>query len=425
MTMRARSPQVRIPAMRRLSYILLAGLFHTLHAHAEDQMRDAPGIVVSGFGTVGAVYHDKRDVEYRRDILQGSGATAGKLSFKPDSMLGLQLDGHLLPGLDATLQAIGRENWQNSYKPDVSMAYVKLTPSDGTFIRLGRLLIESYLQGDSAEIGYANLQVRQPITFAPRGFDGMDAETGLPFGEGVLRLKGSAGWTHGTLVASSNSVIKTDGSPLLQGLVEYMRQGWTWHLSVGRLKLHNEVQGLEDGDPFPTALLAVSPNGTAILDKLRQRGRQLHYWTLAAGYDQGPIQATASYSAVSSPHEPTQYMFYTSAGYRFDKITPYASLAVHHTDRDVIPTGIASGVGLDTFNQAIMLAQSGFLTNQTDMTVGTRYDFRRNMALKLQADRIRYRDPATILDSSLVSQPIETRPYQAFTLFSVALDFVF
>jgi hypothetical protein len=65
------------------------------------------------------------------------------------------------------------------------------------------------------------------------------------------------------------------------------------------------------------------------------------------------------------------------------------------------------------------------MINQSDIALGVRYDFTEKMALKLQVDRIRYKDPESIIDSRLLAESAVNRSSKGVTLLSIALDFAF
>ena len=60
---------------------------------------------VSGFGTLGAVWHDEGDTQFRRSVDQRRGARANELDFSIDSTLGLQVHGALTPQWSVMAQA--------------------------------------------------------------------------------------------------------------------------------------------------------------------------------------------------------------------------------------------------------------------------------------------------------------------------------
>lgn len=400
-----------------------AWICHAAMLQAAEDGTEGPAYTVSGFGTVGAVYHREPGIRYRRDIAQGSGVADGKLSFKPDSMLGVQFDMRLLPNVIATAQAVSRLTAENNYEPEVTMAYLKLQPAEELTLRLGRMMLETYIQGDSAEIGYANLLIRQPIIYYPRGFDGVDVETAHPLGAGMLRLKGAAGWTHGKLLAGGD-IYDTAGSRTVDGAVEYAWGGWTGRFYANHATLDDEQASLHAGAPL-SAMLALMPNGAEIRDRLSMAGRVLTLRSLALAYDSGPLRSSVSYSEIASDRWPTRRIAYADLGYRFGKLTPYAAYAAQHSSRHIIPTGLAAGSGSDALIQASSVAQGAIMLNQSSLTFGARYDIDGSMALKLQADHIRYRDPESIIDAEAAAMTTEARGYRSFNLFSVALDFVF
>jgi hypothetical protein len=413
-----RSKKTKIPLVILL---VLACTSRCLPALADDAK---PLVSFSGFGTLGAVYHNEDGVEFRRDVSQPDGAKGGQVSFLPDSMLGVQATAHPGPDLEATLQLLSRNSIDVNFRPQVSWAYVKYKPAENVSLRAGRLGIELYIQGDSADIGYANLPIRQSIVFYPRSCDGFDAETTVPLGAGTLRIKGMAGWAEGKL-QSGGAPYDTGGSSIRGALVEYAQDGWTGRIATGRLTLKNETSGAVV-DAL-RASLSMVPNGAAILDRMSLKNRPVDYTSIALAYDAGPLQSVASYTLVSSPRWPDMQSFYTNMGYRIDKITPYAAYYVKRADRQTIPTGIPTGLSAatDALNQYAALAQGGGVVNQSGITLGMRYELSRTMALKFQLDRIRYRDPDSIVDPTLSVAPVESRAVRSMNLRSLALEYIF
>jgi len=379
---------------------------------------------VSGFGTLGGTYHERTGVDFLRDISLPKGARANHLNLEQDSMLGVQLTAKPSEQWQGTVQVVSRNAIGSGYQPEVSWAYIKYKPVENISLRIGRLGIEMYLAGDSSEIGYANLLVRQPVIFYPRAHDGMDVEAAFPAGEGILRLKSMVGNTLGKM--ESNGTPYEINGALWGALAEYSWHGWTGRLSTGRLKLKNEI--VNPNAIAAQAAIALTPNGAAINDTLHLKNRPLHYTSLALAYDKGPLQSQVNLSRLSSPGWSDQNTFFGHIGYRFGQFTPYLAYSRTHTDRDILSTGIPQGLSpaTDALNQLSSLAQGGTSKiNESDAAIGVRYDFARNTALKVQVDRIRYRDPWRIVDPSLNTSSFESRKTKQLSLLSVALEFVF
>jgi opacity protein-like surface antigen len=384
-----------------------------------------PPIALSGFGTIGAVYDDRAGTTFRRDIAQASGDQGDQWSLSPDSMLGVQASDRLSDSLEADLQVLSRNDVGSRYAPRIAWAYLKYSPSENSALRAGRLGIEMYIQGDSVDIGYANLAVRPPIVFMPRMQDGVDAETTLQAGDGTLRAKVMAGLAHDRIEYGAYPY-DFAGSRLLGALADYAIGGWTLRLAGGRVTL-NENAGAASADALDAAVEAV-PDGAQIEQAVSLQGRVVAYLSTAAAFDRGPLQAVASFARVTSQDWSPLHWLYATAGYRLADFTPYASAYDYWTDRATIPTGIPAEPfpAAAALNQGAALAQAqGIKTNQSGLAVGLRVEISESADLKLQIDRIRYRDPYNISDPSLDSQPYGSRGARSLDLFSVALDFVF
>lgn len=377
---------------------------------------------LSGFGTLGVAYHDERGVTYRRDVSQIRGAESGRIDPRPDSMLGAQLNVRLSGRTEAVLQAISREAIGTGWAPRVNWAYLKYTPDESSALRLGRLGLDLDLQGDLADIGYAGLMVRPQVILNPRFFEGVDAETTVPMAGGTLRLKGLAGWTRGRLL-SGGEVYDTSGSTVYGGLAEYMRGGWSGRLSAGRVTMAKEAEGV---DALREAL-ASAPEGHAALAGILMENRRQDFAALALAYEGGPLRTQASYTRVVSPGWTDQHMFYANAGYRLERLTPYLGYTRFWMDSSLVSTGIPDGLSeaTDQFNAVTALAQSAPKVNKHVLAAGLRYELDDHMALKVQADVIRYKDPDNLIDPAQDATPADRRSWKSMMLYSMSLDFVF
>jgi hypothetical protein len=394
---------------------IVTGIFLAQAAWAEEGL---PLFSLSGFGTLGAVYHDRKGVEFRRNISEPNGAKNGELSFAQDSMLGVQATARPGSQFEATLQLVSRHNIGVDYTPQVAWAYAKFKPVEEISLRAGRLGIELYLQGDSAEIGYANLPIRQPDFFYPRTLDGMDADHTSLLGGGSLRLKGMAGTLIGKLI-SNGPTYDPRGSKFWGVLAEYTRHGWTGRISGGHYSFHNEIQ-----EPQYTSLknaLSWSPNGAEILASLSLKDRPITYFSAAVAYDSGPLQGNVNFRRLASPKWATLHTIFAQLGYRQGDFTPYVSYALQYADRSLIPAGSPSA----ELNQEMAVAQSTLKANQSDIGLGLRYDFSHTAALKFQVDQIRYKDSQNIIDPALKFDNVANRSNRTLLLLSAALEFVF
>jgi hypothetical protein len=393
-------------------------------ANAKESGSAAAVYSLTGFGSLGAAYHTQEGVTYRRDMSQSGGARAGELSVAPDSMVGAQLSADWGQQWRGALQVASRNSLARAETPEVTWAYLRYSPRENVALRVGRLGIELYMEGDSADIGYANLPVRQPITLYPRNLDGIDLEGTFPLGEGTLRAKASGGWTHGALRSGVGSY-DLSGTRAVGALAEYVVHGWTVRLATGRLTTRNESTSAE----LQTlrTMLAATPNGAAIVSSSLMKDRAIDYVSLAMAYDQGPFRAVASYSKVASSGWSTQRTFYANMGYRLGRWTPYLSYYASRTGRETLSTGIPWGMSTatDQLNAAAELVQTGGKVNQWGVSLGGRYELTPTSALKLQFDHIRYLDPDAISDAALSAEIYSQRRKRSLDMLSFVWEFVF
>jgi hypothetical protein len=408
--------------------LLLALLAVCVPAWGQDEVAGYPTFDIHGLGTLGAVYHDNDGARFRRNDSQPDGAPAHRLDFDPDSMLGLQLNARFSQNLEAAVQVVSRQTWEDNYQPEVTWAYLKFLPNEQMAVRLGRLGIDAFLRGDLVDVDYGNLMVRPQFSFHPHSFDGADAEFTQPWGSGFLRLKGYAGYEYDKRVEIDGSTYSFDDSRVLGLSAEYEKGGWTGRVSFGQLRFDHDNSGFRPGSELP-GILSALPNGEEIRDKLTLKDRRLNHGFAALAYDSGAWQGMVGYGRISSEDWPTRQIFFSNVGYRIGSVTPYLGYSVQHTPRGIIASGFPAGLSAltDALSQVSALAQAGLMFNQTDIAAGLRYDFADNKALKVQVEHIRYKDPDGILEPALVAldAPVQTRDYQSMTLLSVAFNFVF
>jgi hypothetical protein len=158
---------------------------------------------LSGFGTLGAVWHDEDDTQFRRSVDQHRGTRANELDFGIDSTLGVQVHGALTPQWSLMAQAVMNQGRHGEWGPHLVWGFVKYVPSDGLELRAGRLVTDIYFDGDSRHVGYAYTAVRPYADVYGRltydNFDGLDATVQHALGEGLLRFKLFGGRTRGSV----------------------------------------------------------------------------------------------------------------------------------------------------------------------------------------------------------------------------------
>lgn len=123
----------------------------------------AASLKVDGFGTLGAVYSDEDRADFVGDVFDPDGAgRTRRWSPEVDSRLGLQVSGDLTPHLDAVVQVIAEQRYDDSYTPTVEWANLQYAVSEALDVRAGRSVLPVFFTSEYRKVGYANPWVRPP-----------------------------------------------------------------------------------------------------------------------------------------------------------------------------------------------------------------------------------------------------------------------
>lgn len=389
-------------------------------AAGADADAEEPVWRFGGFGTVGAGYHGSDGLTYRRDLEQAGGHEGGRLGFRGDSRIGVQASASFDARWSAQIQSVSRLDSEGKWTPQLSWTFLRYTPSDTLDMRIGRLGVDLYLDGDSRHVGYAFTTVRpapEVLGVVTQDlFDGIDLTLRRPAGDGLLSLRLYGGHSRGDLSLYGNRFRPSDARRL-GATLDWVSDGLTLRAAWGdTYTSHDRALA-----PLAAALAAV-PDVVA-----QQRAAQIdasHHLTFAglgALYERGPFSAQALFSWSRFSQFPTYRGNGASVllAYRVGAWKPYISYSRLSLDpqeqRDLsLPAPLA---GLQaTYDRAV----DRLTMNQRSIGVGVRYDFARNYALKFQVDHIDAARSMLIVDArGMAARDV------GMTLYSATLDFVF
>lgn len=351
---------------------------------ASAQTSDLPSMwQFSGFGTLGAVRTDTNDAQYGQAD-QRTGATR-KTTYGMDTKLGLQLTGKLLPDLSVTAQLLSRQNPQSSYRPELEWGFVKYNLDKGFSVRAGRMGLPLFMISDYRNVGYSNLTIRPPINVYGQvsisNFDGAD----------ILYQQSFKGVNYTAQLFSGNNATKSTENTKarlrrivgLNGTAEY--GPLLVRLGYGRANLTY---------PTPAAIVPLFDTLNLVgfnelVSQLAANGKMASFSGVGATLDWQDIVGAAEYTKrVASSFIPNTIGWYTTAGYRVGKFTPYATISrlrtTSATQSSVIPA-VGPFVPLAGAVNAVLASSA---TAQKTESLGIRYDGFKSVALKLQFDRI-------------------------------------
>jgi opacity protein-like surface antigen len=416
-------------------------------AHAQTTDSAAPASIFSfdGFGTLGVAHSSENKADFLANDLQGTGAGRGR-AWSPDvdSRIGAQLTARFTPQLSGVLQIVSEQRYDTSYTPRVEWGNIKYAFTPDLSVRVGRIVTSVFLESDSRKVGYAQPWVRPPVelySLVPlTNSDGADISYRLRIGEASHNLQ----LAYGSASADTpdGGKVKAKDAWLIGDTMEY--GSLTLHAAYSHAKFSaTDFAPLFDGyrqfAATATAQAAIiqpfSPPTAAVL---RQAAAQAN--SVAGDYD--PDNTTISFLSFGAMYDPGDWFamaewgqtdsrsvfgkrqgWYATGGYRWGKFTPYltyaeAKLKSQQSDPGI--TAIANATTA-TLNGALN-DQLGGAPIQKTISIGMRWDFMRNAALKLQYDHSRLGDGSP---GTLDHQTAGFVPGGSFSVFSATVDFVF
>jgi len=384
-----------------------------------------PMFSLSGFGTFGLTHSGETQADFTSNFLKANGAGySHRWSADVDSRIGAQVTANFTPQLSAVVQAISEQRYDNTYRPIVEWANVKyqITPDLG--VRVGRIALPNFLAADYRKVGYALPWARTPgevYNLVPiTNSDGVDLNYRMRIGDWKNIFQGSYGKTD---VQYSDA-----GHAKARAILGFSN---TLEYGAASVRL-SYVQGnltVDLAQPLFDAFRQFGPQGNAIADRYDGDNKRISCVGLGATYDPGDWFATAEVGKnTSHSFLGDKTAAYVSGGYRFNKFTYYGVLAQVRADSNASDPGLSvaglppqlAGVaaGLNLGLNGLL----GVIGVQKSIAVGTRWDFKKNAALKLQYDRIML--GANSPGNLILVQPGFQRG-STVNVFSAVLDFVF
>lgn len=376
----------------------------------DERFEPVPAFTLKGFGTAAVTRSNDDNAEFVRDLSQPNGLK-GRWSGKVDSVLGIQADFTISDNTSAVVQGITRYRYDGSWRPELSWAFLRHDFSPDVTARVGRLGTEFYMLADSRLVGYSNLTIRPaPEYYGPlvlSYFDGFDVSATTPLGPGLLRGKLFAGLAAEKTPFAEPLTWDLRDSPMVGGNIDYLVGAWQFRIGHAQIQFKND-QPINQMAGFD--LTGLAPELTIV-------NTTTNFDSIGMVYDEGPLQVHGMLSRIgydSAVYEDTR-AGYLVVGYRIGRFTPYVGLSRAKSKAAKLTTPLPPFL-----NQQIRQIMAQTHSNQHTITLGTRWDFQQNLALKAQLDFVRGND-----DSRFPVRNANADWDGRMTVFSVALDFVF
>jgi len=376
----------------------------------------SPEFRVSGFGTVGVVQIDQPGIDFRQTgQTSGAGESA---SFKPDSRLGVQLDGSFNPVFSATVQVLAKHSGEGDDKPRVEWAFAKAKLGGGFTLRAGRIGAPFFVVSDFREVGYANTWLRTPSDVYGQVFlrtvDGAD----LLYAGDVAGLPVTAQLIAGGTTAAFSRTDIDFKKQIGVNLTAELSDGMTLRLGQigGKLTVQNaSMRQL-------AAVLRTTPFAS-VGDQIECTDRKASFSGVGLSVERGNWVGSTEYTErTSACYVPDTAGWHVMGGYRFGSFTPYLMLSeLRLTDSNVV-NNIPRNVNatLTTLALTVDGLLDSVATRQATKAVGVRWDAYRNIAVKAQYERVDTKGGYGLFGN--VGGPRPTKPVQVLSL---AVDFIF
>ncbi len=355
-----------------------------LSTSATAAIIDASMFSYAGFGTAGLVHSDQKNSDYIRNIRKPNGAGHTR-AWSPavDSDLGLQLMFNR-NDLSAVVQVISEQRWNGSYKPEVEWANIQYAFTPNFSARVGRIVLPTYMLTESAKVGYANTMVRVPL----------DAYSDVP----ISNNDGIDATYRFSYEKINNSTTVHYGATKVKGLSGLNNEakkvvGIANNTEYGPYKLHI---GYTQFNLFVPTVAVVPIPSIAALAKADAK-----VMSIGLAYDADNWFASAELTTLNHVIPGKKRGWYLLGGYRIHEFTPYLSYS--------------------SLKQVSAPSPVFARNEQNTVAVGVRWDFYKNVDMKLQFEQIR---TGSNSKGAFLSYP-GNQPGTTTNLLSATVDFVF
>lgn len=404
-------------------------------AAAQAQDGDSSGLRLSGFGSLGLSHVQAPEGwGFRRELGQSADGQAWRHDI--DTRLGAQLNYSLGSRFELVAQAIAKKRGHYASDSDaVEWAYAAYRPDAEWTLRAGRVNLDAFLMADYRNVGYGYMTARPPVelyAMLPTKLDGADLARSWIQGDAQWRAKLMAGTAQiGDLHTAGPSHIRR----VLGAMVSREEGGLLVRASVARTRIELDLSGAGEavaglqqlaGLPVP----AVADEARLLRERLGAQALWGTFWEVGLRHEMAHWQWSAELVRIQAEPLIEQTSAYLTLGRRFGDWTPYIA---HGRTRDTMPVlpmpawqtalapllGPGGAMGAQMLGSAVAFSVNGSRVQQSSWSLGARWDFHPQAALKLQWDRMRVDAGGTGLWTG--SDNSAARAHVA----SAVLDFIF
>jgi hypothetical protein len=340
---------------------------------------------ITGYGTVGGTFTSDGDYKYTHDVSEFKGA-GSNFDVALDTRIGVQAVVDFSSSISVTVQELARRRGNEDFSLGTEWAFVQYAATSDLKLRLGRVVLATFLESDSRNVGYA-----QPWFNAPNDLYAAEPYFNVDGGQVLWhRNIGPVGIDLQAAYGSTSQTFSIQGSTL----TESSKNVFNASLAVTYKDLLFRVA--ETKIPLPTTL----PLGpTTVLNYVNHD----KFISAAFQYDNGKALVMSEWVKRSENDAPilgiplgSSTQWYAAGGWHFGKFLPLVMYEKYKSDTTLFsPEGNWSTVSADL-----------------------RFDVARNIALKAEVSRPQVSNGFYIQNANYTSS-------QRVNVYSLGADFVF
>jgi hypothetical protein len=345
------------------------------------------GINFRAFGTLGLVYSNNDEADYVTSThAQAIGAgRSDTISYKVDSKLGAQFDWQASEKISLSAQFLTKQYEDKTWTPQIELGFLKYEMAPELDVRIGRFRPPVFNLSDFLDVNFANPWVRPPIEhYAPVPF------TYVNGGDLLWRTQsGEVSW----LVQPYIGQVKADNArgntndAEIYGLNVRAGQGdFTFRAGYALNSFQATGTTIDSAYEELEELCLIDPVACNLVDEIDSHDSEATYISLGGSWDNGKYFIIGEWSntELNVDFFPEMQSWYLSGGTRIESWTPYITYA-KSKDTSSYYTGSANPFT----NRVINGMHNGVMQGQHSISLGVRYDFMPNMALKAQWDHVK------------------------------------
>ncbi|NVM76242.1 hypothetical protein FHW83_002037 [Duganella sp. SG902] len=369
--------------------LVAAVIAATAALRAQAGALDDGNLSISGFGTLGVAKSNTDEVKFARYNQADGVGDSARLGL--DTNLGLQATYKINDWLSGTAQVLTRKATERTFTTDLTWAFLKARINDEVSVRVGRVVVPTFLISDYQNVGYANTMMRPPIEMygqAPiENSDGADINYQHAIGDLNVTAQAFAGVSRGKLFVSSGAGSTATYRAPAAGFSVAGEYG-PFLLRFAHARADMKINDIQPINALTTTLAGAGFSQLAA-DITFKTGKKIAFTSIGGTMDWNNVVGQAEYAqrrAKETVYLPDTNAWYAMLGYRFGKVLPYyAHASAKGAGSSVTPPAALAKV--PPLNAAV----TGLLASaeQTSDIVGVRWDFAKQLALKVQVDRVK------------------------------------